>query len=237
MSKIRLMIADGYQVVREGLVAMLRSCEDINIICTCDGSCGDVEIANQTVLKKNPDVILLEIKVGEIDGIDVARRLAAQRPEIKVIFLTVFEDSKFMSLAWQAGANGYILKHVSSEVLIDDIKRVYMGEKIFAPSVINIMVDDYVRLFQMTPPRDETEEKIIQFTPREREIFFYLTQGMTNKELSLATNLSVDTIKTHLQNIFRKLEVRNRSQAVNKGLKYKNLSQLGFGLKDLQNVQ
>jgi len=232
MSKIRLMIADDYPIVREGLVAMLSTCEDIKII----GACEDVETATQMILTGNPDIILMEIKIGAIDGIDAAKQIIAQRPEIKIIFLTVFEDAKFMSLAVQAGADGYILKHVSSEKLIDYIKRVYLGEKIYEPCVFNTIIDDYVRLSQMNA-NDEVEEKTVQFTPREKEVFFYLTKGMTNKELSLVTNLSVDTIKTHLQNMFRKLDVKNRSQAISQGLKYINLAQFGFESQNLKNVQ
>lgn len=221
MSKIRLMIVDDHPMIREGLVVMLSSCEDIKII----GTCEDGDRANQIVRISNPDVILMDIKIGAINGIDVAKQIIAQCPRTKIIFLAVIEDTKFMRQALQAGADGYILKHVSSEKLIDYIKRVYLGEKIIDPTVINSIINDYIKLSQMNSP-DENKEKTIQFTPREKEIFFYLTKGMTNKELSVVTHLSVDTIKTHLRNIFRKLEVKNRSQAINQGSKYIDPSHL-----------
>ena len=227
MLKIRLMIADDLPMVREGLVAMLSPCEDINVICTCDGTCANVEKANQVVRTSNPDVILMDIKIGAINGIDVAKQVMVHSPDIKIIFLTVFDDAKFMSMALQAGAGGYISKYISSERLIDSIKRVYQGERIIEPTVINTMINDYINLSQKISPV-EAKERTIQFTPREKEIFFYLRKGMTNKELSMVTHLSVETIKTHLHNMFRKLDVKNRSQAINQGSKHIDLSEFNY---------
>ena len=227
MLKIRLMIADDHPMIREGLVAMLSPCDDIKIISTCDGTCGNVEKANRMVCTSNPDVILMDIKIGAISGLDVAKQITEQRPEIKIIFLTVFEDAEALCLALQAGAGGYILKHVTGEKLIDSIKRVYHGEKIIEPTVINSMAKDYAKLSQLKS-RGEIKDNTIRFTPREKEIFFYLSKGMTNKELSFVTNLSVETVKTHLHNMFRKLNVRNRSQAINKGSRYMNPAQFNY---------
>lgn len=220
MSRINLMIVDDHPMIREGLATMLCTCEDIHIV----GSCEDGEEANRLACTANPDVILMDIQMGTTNGIDVAKQIIEKRPEIKVIFLTVFEDAEFMRLALQAGANGYILKHVSREKLIDSIRRVYMGEKIIDPTVINTIVNDYIKLSKIAGKEQDTKEQMIQFTPREKEIFFHLAKGMTNKEISVVTHLSVDTIKTHLRNIYRKLNVKNRSQAINQGTKYINLN-------------
>ncbi len=220
MDKINLMIVDDHPMIREGLATMLCTCEDIHIV----GSCEDGEEANRMAGTANPDVILMDIQMGTTNGIDVAKQIIEKCPEIKVIFLTVFEDTEFMRLALQAGANGYILKHVSREKLIDSIRRVYMGEKIIDPSVINTIVNDYIKLSKIAGQQDDGKAQTIQFTPREKEIFFHLTKGMTNKEISVVTHLSVDTIKTHLRNIYRKLNVKNRSQAINQGTKYLNLN-------------
>ena len=220
MSKINLMIVDDHPMIREGLATMLCTCEDISIV----GSCEDGEEANRLARTMNPDVILMDIQMGATNGIDVAKQIIGERPEIKVIFLTVFEDTEFMRMALQAGANGYILKHVSREKLIDSIRRVYLGEKIIDPTVINNIVNDYIKLSHLAGTPEDAKEQTIQFTPREKEIFFHLTKGMTNKEISVVTHLSVDTIKTHLRNIYRKLNVKNRSQAINQGTKYVNFN-------------
>jgi len=220
LANINLMIVDDHPMIREGLATMLCNCEDIRIV----GSCEDGAEANRLACTENPDVILMDIQMGATNGIDVARQIIEQRPEIKVIFLTVFEDTEFMRLALQAGASGYILKHVSREKLIDSIRRVYTGEKIIDPSVMNTIVNDYVELSRIAGKPEESKKQAIQFTPREKEIFFHLAKGMTNKEISVVTHLSVDTIKTHLRNIYRKLNVKNRSQAINQGTKYVNLN-------------
>lgn len=218
MSKINLMIVDDHPMIREGLATMLSTCEDINIV----GSCGDGEEANRLACKINPDVILMDIKMGVTNGIDAAKKIKNENPKIKIIFLTVFEDTEFMRQALQAGADGYIIKHVSREKLIESIRQVYLGEKIIDPAVINSIVNDYIKLSQLAGMPDDNKAQTVQFTPREKEILFHLTKGMTNKEISVVTHLSVDTIKTHLRNIFRKLDVKNRSQAINQGIKYFN---------------
>ena len=219
MPKINVMIIDDHQMIREGLVSMLSSCEDIAIVGTCESG----EKATQMVRTSGPDVILMDSEMVAINGISAAKELIAQRPQVKIIILTVFEDANFMCLALQAGVNGYIQKYVSSEKLIDSIKRVYLGEKIIDAALINIIINEYVKLSQLRPV-DDPIEKTIHFTSREKEIFYYLTKGMTNKELSVATHSSVDTIKTHLRNIFRKLDVNNRCQAITQGAKYFNMS-------------
>lgn len=218
MSQISLMIVDDHPMIREGLATMLGACEDISIV----GSCADGEEANRLARMINPDLILMDIKMGATNGIEAAKQIIKERPDIKIIFLTVFEDAEFMRQALQAGAAGYILKHVSREKLIDSIRRVHLGETIIDPAVFNTIVNDYIKLSQLAGIPGETKEQPVQFTPREKEILFHLTKGMTNKEISVVTHLSVDTIKTHLRNIFRKLNVKNRSQAINQGIKYCN---------------
>lgn len=126
MSKINLMIVDGHTMIRKGLTAMLSTCEDIHIV----GSCEDSEEANRMARRINPNVILMDMKMGDINGIDTAKQIIEDRPDIKIIFLTVFENMEFMRQALQAGADGYILRHVSREKLIDSIRRVSLGEKL-----------------------------------------------------------------------------------------------------------
>ncbi|AGL02120.1 response regulator [Desulfoscipio gibsoniae] len=218
MSKINLMIVDGHTMIRKGLTAMLSTCEDIHIV----GSCEDSEEANRMARRINPNVILMDMKMGDINGIDTAKQIIEDRPDIKIIFLTVFENMEFMRQALQAGADGYILRHVSREKLIDSIRRVSLGEKIIDPTVINTIVNDYIKLSQVAIIPESTQKQTIKFTSREKEVYSHLAKGLTNKEISTATNLSVNTIKTHLRNIFRKLHVKNRSQAINQGKKYFN---------------
>jgi len=222
---IKLMIVDDHPMVREGLSTMLKAYEEIDIT----GSYSNSEDAIKTALTEEPDIILMDIKMEGTNGIETTRLILEQKPAIKIIILTVFEDTESIRLALQSGAVGYILKHVSREKLLETIRRVYQGETVIDPLVLQRMVHDYIRLSKkVTDTREEqqdegTQKKDIELTPREQEILFQLVKGLTNKEISAATNLAVDTVKTHLRNIFRKLGVKNRSQAISQAIKiYKN---------------
>jgi len=223
---IKLLIVDDHPMVREGLVAMLGNCMDIEIV----GSCHSSEEAQHMAKALEPDVILMDIKMKGVNGIETARQILAYFPHIKVIFLTVFEDTESIRLALQSGAAGYLLKHITREKLTDTINRVYRGEIIIDQSVFHQIVSDYTRLSKRVSDDAEIKEAHLHketgkqnqermLTPREQEILYHLARGLTNKEISTATNLAVDTVKTHLRNIFRKLGVKNRTQAISQAVK------------------
>jgi DNA-binding NarL/FixJ family response regulator len=214
---IKLLIVDDHPMVREGLSAMLAIYNEITVA----GSCSNSEEAIKMALAEEPDVILMDIRMEGVNGIDTAREILGRKPQIKIIFLTVFEDTESIRQALQSGAAGYILKHVSREKLVETIKRVFQGETVIDQSVFHQIVNDYTRLSKkVTDTREhEEEEKIIELTPREQEVLQHLVRGLTNKEISAATNLAVDTVKTHLRNIFRKLGVKNRTQAISQAIK------------------
>ncbi|HAG11303.1 MAG TPA: DNA-binding response regulator [Desulfotomaculum sp.] len=208
MIPIKLMIVDDHAMIRVGLATMLSDCKDISII----GSCSSSQEAEQMLLNQNADVILMDIKMPDISGIEAAKEILRKKSLIKIVFLTVFEDAEFVRLALQSGANGYILKHVSRDKLIETIKRVHQGETVIDPAVLHQIINDYAK----TPGNNEqnSAHQRAELTPREHEILQYLTRGLTNKEISTETHLAVDTVKTHLHNIFRKLGVKNRAQAI-----------------------
>jgi DNA-binding NarL/FixJ family response regulator len=168
----------------------------------------------------------MDIKLNRCNGIEVTRQILKDLPETKIMFLTIFEDTEFIKQALEAGAAGYVLKHISRDKLIDIIKRVYRGERIIDPAVFKQIVDDYIKLTNPSNFDEEVEamDQTIDLTPREQEILYQLIKGMTNKEISASTHLAIDTVKTHLRNIFRKLGVKNRSQATTKGMKLLKVS-------------
>jgi len=217
------MIVDDHPMIREGLVTMLSTNEDIIVV----GNCGDAEEAGRMALTHRPDIILMDIKMEGTNGIEAAKQILKKQPDIRIIFLTVFEDTEFVRQGLQAGASGYILKHVSQEKLIDSIHRVHQGETVIDPGVFNRIVNDYVKYSKSNEQQKQLEEAAptVELTPREREILHFLIKGMTNKEISAATHLAVDTIKTHLRNIFRKMGIKNRSQAITQGLKILKINQ------------
>ncbi len=224
---IKLAIVDDHPMVREGLVAMLGSCSELIIV----GSCSNSEEAQSLVQTMEPDVILMDIKMKGMNGIETAKQILKLNPNIKIIFLTVFEDTESIRLALQSGGSGYLLKHVTREKLLDTINRVHRGETVIDQTVFHQIVNDYTRISKKLadikenkalpgedrPIYDTDQDPIL--TPREQEILYHITRGLTNKEISTATNLAVDTVKTHLRNIFRKLGVKNRTQAISKAIK------------------
>jgi len=212
MSGIKLMIVDDHPMIREGLVTMLNPYQDINII----GSCSDAFEAFELISKTVPDVILMDIKMAKMNGIEATREIMTRAPEIKIIMLTIFEDAESVRLSLQAGAIGYILKQVSQEKLVESIRRAYNSETVIDPSLLNQLVNDYARLAKgySIQSKNPTTEENKELTPREDEVLKYLSQGLTNKEISAQTHLAVDTVKTHLRSIYRKLGVMNRSQAI-----------------------
>ncbi len=235
---IKLLVVDDHPMVREGLSAMLGSCGEINVI----GSCGNSEEAVKTALTEEPDIILMDIKMEGTNGIETTRLILKEKPAIKIIILTVFEDTESIRLALQAGAAGYILKHVSREKLLETIRKIYQGETVVDPLVLHRILHDYARLSKEAAdaweeqPEETAEENNIRLTPREQEILFHLVKGLTNKEISAATNLAVDTVKTHLRNIFRKMGVKNRTQAIARAVKiFKNTQNNYFLFSKLEN--
>jgi len=220
---ISILIVDDHPMVREGLSNMLENSEEVSVV----GSCGNSKEALEKAQTLEPDIILMDIKMEGVNGIESARQILALKPDINIIFLTVFEDTESIRLALQAGASGYILKHVSRQNLIDTIKRVHAGETIIDQSVFRQIVNDYTRLSKKHTEVTslKKEEEPVELTPREQEILRHLVRGLTNKEISSATNLAVDTVKTHLRNIYRKLQVKNRTQAISMAMKLRRNSE------------
>jgi len=211
MSNIRLLIVDDHAMIREGLVVMLKPYRDIEVVGTCSGG----EEAAAAAGRSLPDVILMDIKMGAVSGIEACARIVAAYPRIRVICLTIYEDAESVRMALQAGATGYMLKQATQEKLVDCIRRVHQGDIVIDPSLMGQLVNDYTRLAQgAARGRSSVLPDGQEFTPREEEVLNCLSLGLTNKEISSRTHLAVDTVKTHLRNIYRKMGVKNRSQAI-----------------------
>ena len=211
MGNIRLLIVDDHAMIREGLVVMLKPYRDIEVVGTCTGGAEAAEAAE----RYQPDVILMDIKMGGMNGIEATSRIVGKCPRTWVICLTIYEDAESLRMALQAGATGYMLKQASQEKLVECIQRVHRGDIVIAPSLMGQLVNEYTRLAHGVagnhpPPVGDGQE----LSPREEEVLNYLSLGLTNKEISLRTYLAVNTVKAHLHNIYRKMGVKNRSQAI-----------------------
>jgi len=172
---------------------------------SCGGSCADAEEALKKLPESNPDIVIMDINLPGLSGIECVRRLRAQQPALQVIMLTVYEDNDLIFKALQAGAHGYLLKRSSPDKILEAILEVSRGG---AP-MSSIIARKVVQSFQ-TPVLAKDE---IKLTPREEQILNGVVRGLLNKEIADELSISVETIRVHLKNIYEKLHVRCRTEA------------------------
>jgi two-component system NarL family response regulator len=202
---LKLLLVDDHAVFREGLRALLDLEEDFDVI--GEASRGDeaMALASETM----PDVILLDLHLPDGNGAVFCEELLEICPEAKVLILSAYEDDEEVSTALISGASGYVLKTVSGERLADNIRSVNRGEVLLAPSVAAKVVQQLSRLQQETGRREEALDVL---TPREREVFFLASRGLKNAEIADELYLSEKTIKTHLRNIYNKLNLTSKAE-------------------------
>jgi len=197
--RIRVLIADDHEIVRQGLTTFLELQEDIEVV----GQAADGEAAARMAERLTPDVVLMDLVMPVLDGIGAIARIRASAPSSHVIVLTSFADDEKIFAAIRAGAAGYLLKDVSPQDLATAIRMVQGGEPILAPGVARRLMDEVGR--QPEPANHLTE--------REIEVLKLIANGRSNKEIAGDLTLSEKTVKTHVSNILKKLHVADRTQA------------------------
>jgi two-component system NarL family response regulator len=202
---LKLLIVDDHAIFREGLRTLLDLEEDFTVV--GEASRGDEALA--MVAEQVPDVVLLDLHLPDGLGSDFCRQLVAVSPGSKILILSAYDDDQEISAALIAGASGYVLKTVGGERLADNIRSVYGGEVLLAPSVAAKVVQQLSRIQEKTTRRDESLHAL---TPREREVFFLASQGLKNSEIATELYLSEKTIKTHLRNIYNKLDLASKAE-------------------------
>ena len=203
MAKIRVLIADDHAVVRQGLRTFLELQEDIEVVAdACDG-----EEAVSAVLDGRPDVVLMDLVMPGLDGIEATRRILRERPATRVIALTSFLDDEKVLPAVRAGAAGYLLKDVEPEQLVRAIHTVHGGEALLHPAATAAVMRE---LAGHAEPVDETD---LGLTGREREVLTHVARGLPNKLIARELGIAEKTVKTHVSSILAKLGVTDRTQA------------------------
>jgi len=212
MSPIRVLIADDHVVMREGISFLLEAEPDIQVV----GQASDGQEAWEKARQLKPDIVLMDITMPGISGLEATRQLRAALPETQVLVLTMHEGDEFFFRMLQAGASGYVLKGASSDELLNAIRAVYRGGVYLYPTMAKKLLTDY-----MSRPSTE-QSSYDNLTPREREILTLIAQGLTNREIAARLVISVNTVGTHRQNIMEKLDLHNKSElikyAIRKGL-------------------
>jgi DNA-binding NarL/FixJ family response regulator len=204
---IRVLVADDDHLMRAGLVELLTADPEIEIAGQASTGREAVEQARRLV----PDVVLMDVRMPDLDGIAATRELARAAPEVRVLILTTFEQDDYVFGALRVGASGFLLKRTRPEELIAAVHTVAAGDSLLSPSVTRVVID---RMAQQPTPELADQAKLDELTPREREVLQLIARGLSNREIATALVVEESTIRTHVKRILMKLDLRDRVQVV-----------------------
>ena len=207
MAAIRVMIVDDHTVVRDGIAALLDRQDDIEVI----GRAADGQEAVDRAPSIQPDLVLMDLRMPRMDGVEAMRRLRETMPDLQFIVLTTFDTDEYIFEAIEAGARGFLLKDASREELFRAIRAVHAGESVVEPSVT-------ARVLERVAQHERGEAVGPALSERELQVLGELAQGRANKEIAASLHLSESTVKTYVARIFTKLDANGRTEAVTKAL-------------------
>lgn len=205
ISTIRIIIADDHTLLRDGLRALFASVPDIEVIGEAESGADAISKAEQL----QPDVILMDIQMPGINGIQATRQIVSKQPEIGVIVVTMYKDDDSVFAAMRAGARGYILKGADQDEMLRAIRAVASGEALFGPEIATRLVN-----FFSSPQADLSPQAFPELTSREHEVLELIAKGLNNQVIANRLSISEKTVRNHISNIFNKLQVVDRAQAI-----------------------
>lgn len=200
---IRVMVVDDHPIVRQGVRSLLSNCADMTLVAECDSA----ETALAGVATARPDVVLMDIRMPGMTGVEAARLLLRDHPEVRLLMLSSFDDEAYIDQAIQAGVQGYILKSASDETLAAAVRAAYRGERVLSPPVMDRVVQ------QAASYSRERAQRQAGLSEEETRILKMLVDGASNPKMAAELFLSEATVKRKLQDIFEKLHVAGRAQA------------------------
>ncbi|MQA74325.1 MAG: response regulator [Solirubrobacterales bacterium] len=203
----RVLIADDDDLMRAGLVELLSNDPGLEIV----GEAATGREAVERSRRLDPDVVLMDVRMPDLDGIGATRELSRAAPGARVLILTTFEQDDYVFGALRAGASGFLIKRTRPEELIAAVNTIAAGDSLLSPSVTRRVID---RMAQQPTPELADQAKLDELTPREREVLELIARGLSNREAAAALVVEESTIRTHVKRILMKLELRDRVQAV-----------------------
>ena len=204
---IRVVLADDHDLVRGGFRVMLEAEPDIRVV----GEASDGRDAVEAVRRARPDVVVMDIRMPEVDGIEATRRIAAAGLPARVLVVTTFDLDEYVFAALRAGASGFLLKESKPEQLAEAVRTLAAGDALLAPPVTRRLVEHFAQTAQ---PDERMLAALDELTEREREVLTLVARGLSNAEVGRAIFLSETTIKTHVSRVLEKLGLKSRTQAV-----------------------
>ena len=206
--KMKILIADDHPVVREGLVTMLSRENDIEVV----GEAQNGKVAIEKARELKPDIVLMDLRMPEVDGIEAIRRIKSENPQVKFIVLTTYDNDEYIFKGIEAGARAYLLKDAPRAELFKAIRAVSRGESLIEPAIAGKVLDRFAELSRQTQSPEALSE-------RELEVLTLIAKGTSNKLIATNLNIGESTVKTHIQSIFHKLNVSDRTEAVTEAIK------------------
>jgi DNA-binding NarL/FixJ family response regulator len=203
---IQILIVDDQELVRTGFRVVLDAEPDLEVV----GEAGDGLAAVDAVNSVHPDVVLMDIRMPNLDGIEATRRIAASDGSPHVLILTTFDLDDYVYEALRAGASGFLLKDAHADELCNAVRTVAAGEALLSPSITRRLIESYTR----RPPPTERPPALAELTPRELEVLKLIARGLSNAQIAGALIVGDATVKTHVARIFSKLDLHDRAQAV-----------------------
>ncbi len=214
---IKVLLADDQTLIRQGIRLLLEIEADIQVV----GQAANGLEAIQQVESLHPDVVLMDVRMPEMDGVEATRQVTQRFPDVKVIILTTFEDDETVFEGLKAGARGYLLKDISSEEMANAVRRVAAGEALIEPRLTRKVLAEFSRLASAheshPAAKAGTEGLQVALTEREQEVLNALAQGLSNREIADKLTITEGTVKNHVSSLIDKMGVRDRTQAILKG--------------------
>jgi len=205
MDKIRILIADDHTLVRDGIRSILEDESDIEVI----GEAEDGRTAVKLSRQLEPDVVVMDIAMPLLNGLEATRQIKRNHSNIKVLILTMHDNEEYIRKVLASGAAGYILKDAAAKELINAIRTVRKGEAILSPAITRLVIEDYLRWGEL-----DKQDSSNRLTPREREVLQLIAEGYTNKQMADILCISIKTVQAHRSNLMNKLDLHDRGELI-----------------------